>query len=73
MFSSTVSFHQLLSCSGLMATTKQHASDAANEHIYSCHTPEQEKNSINKTVKLKKLMTAAQYQPKKPAAVSVGF
>jgi hypothetical protein len=45
-------------------TTKQGASDAANEHIQYCHTPEQEKNSTNKTAKLNTCMASAQYQPK---------
>jgi hypothetical protein len=41
-------------------TTKQSASDVANEHIKNCHTPEQEINSTNNTVKPNTCITAAQ-------------
>jgi hypothetical protein len=46
-------------------TSKQGASDAANEHIKNYYTPEQEINSTKNTVKPNKCMTAAQNHPKK--------
>jgi hypothetical protein len=46
---------------------KQDATDAANENIKNFHTPKQETNSTNKTIKLNTCMAAARYHPTKHA------
>jgi hypothetical protein len=52
-------------------TTEQGASDAVHKHIKYCHTPEQETNSTNKTVKPNMCMATEQYQFQNTAATEV--
>jgi hypothetical protein len=54
-------------------TTKQGASDVANEHIQDCHTQKQEEHSANKAIDHNTWMVGPQYQPKRRVAVAVAL
>jgi hypothetical protein len=62
---STVPLQALIYDTKHYPTTKQAAYDAANKHIKNDHSPEQETDSVNKTLKLITCSAASQQRSKK--------